>query len=89
MVLEKNIKILFYVCSWTNLLCCLYFRLCLDEVYSRKSETQEFWEELPQSLCHWLQEKHKIEELCKPYDDDSDSDNSDQGNEPGVACSIS
>lgn len=64
-------------------------RLCLDEVYSKKSETQEFWEELPQSLCHWLQEKHKIEELCKPYDDDSDSDNSDQGNEPGVACSIS
>jgi hypothetical protein len=49
----------------------------------------EYWEELPQSLCHWLQEKHKIEELCKPYDNDSDSDNSDQGNEPGLACSIS
>lgn len=65
-------------------------RLCLDEVYSKRSETQQFWDELPHSLCHWLQERNRLEQLCKPYDIDSnESDNNDQGNEPGLSCSVS
>ncbi|CAC5418917.1 unnamed protein product [Mytilus coruscus] len=64
-------------------------RLCLDDVYQRKSQTQELWEELPQPLCQWLQDKNKLEQICTSYDMDSDSEGELGVNEPGLACSIS
>ncbi|CAG2243389.1 unnamed protein product [Mytilus edulis] len=66
-------------------------RLCLDDVYQRKSQTEELWEELPQPLCLWLQDKNKLEQIKISTTDDMDSDSEGElgVNEPGLACSIS
>ncbi|XP_076100335.1 kelch domain-containing protein 1-like isoform X1 [Mytilus galloprovincialis] len=64
-------------------------RLCLDDVYQRKSQTEDLWEELPQPLCLWLQDKNKLEQISTTYDMDSDSEGELGVNEPGLACSIS